>query len=470
VGNALPACQQIVRSPHPRCLDSIAVGRDDVDAHIACYMPHMLRRRDFVARGLAGAVLAPLAPSLLTARSARAQSRAAKAKNLLIFYAPNGTVHHRLRPQGTPSSFTVAESSIIAGLDRRRGSWRPFDDVSFLDELDLASRAGNHEGGQASMLTGDGGAADPGEGRSLDQYLAQTLFADARFPSLVLGVQTSAWGAQGQTRISYESAGTFTAVEDDPRAVFRRLFGDIAGGDVDKNRRRRQSVIDLVKGRVDDAKRRVGAEERRKLDQHLTSLRTMELRLAPVDLGTCEQPTAPTTNAPNDNDSFPFVADAQRELAVLSLACGLSRVAVLQHSHTVSPAAFSWLGIADQHHSLSHADDGNLQSLDAFIACEQWYIDRYVDVIEDLRSRPSPHGEGTLLDDTVVVYTKELGDSRLHDQVSVPFFVAGGGFRGGRWLKCGHQKHNRLLVSIAQQLGSDLEAYGTSGGALSELG
>ena len=427
----------------------------------------MLRRRDFIATSLAAAALAPLAPTLWS-RGARAQA-GPLAKNLLIFYAPNGTVHHRLRPTGTPQSFTVADNSILKPLDTRRGSWRPFDDVSFLDELDLATRAGNHEGGQAAMLTGDGGAADPGGGRSLDQFLAQTLFADARFPSLVLGVQTSAWGAQQQTRISYESAGVFTAVEDDPRAVFRRLFGDLTGGDAVKIRRRRQSVIDLVKARVDDAKRRVGAEEKRKLDQHLTALRTMELRLAPLDLGSCGQPTAPTTNSPNDNDSFPTVADAQRELAVLSLACGLSRVAVLQHSHTVSPVAFSWIGVADQHHSLSHADNGNTAGLDAFIACEQWYMDRYVDVLEDLRSRPSPHGGGTLLDDTVCVYVKELGDSRLHDQVSVPFYVAGGGFRGGRWIKCGGQKHNRLLVSMARQLGSDVEAYGTGGGELTEL-
>ncbi len=426
-----------------------------------------MQRRSFLARSLAGAVLAPLMPTF-GARPARAQG-APRAKNLVIFFAPNGTVHHRLRPRGTPQSCSVDETSIMAPLERARGAWRPFDDISFLDELDLRCRAGNHEGGQAAMLTGDGVADDVGGGASLDQFLGRTLFANARFPSLVLGVQTSAWGAQQQTRIAYESPGVFAAVEDDPRAAFRRLFGDSSGGDIDTARRRRQSVIDLVKDRVDAASARVSAAEKRKLDHHLSALRTLERRLAPIDLGSCTAPSPPAAVAPNDNDAFPDIAVVQRQLGVLALACGLSRVVVLQHSHTVSPTAFSWLGVPDQHHSLSHADDANVAGLDAFVACEQWYLDRYIDVVEDLRSRPSPHSEGSLLDDTVVVYVKELGDSRLHDQVSVPFFVAGGGVRGGQWHRLAHQPHNRLLVSLAQQLGADVESYGSAGGALTEV-
>jgi hypothetical protein len=363
----------------------------------------------------------------------------------------------------------IDDASILAPLQRTRGAWRPLDDISFLDELDLRCRAGNHEGGQAAMLTGDGGLDDVGGGASIDQHLARTLFGDARFPALVLGVQTSAWGAQLQTRISYEAPGTFTAVEDDPRAVFRRLFGDALGVDVDRVRRRRQSVIDLVRTRIAATQTRVGASEQRKLDQHLTALRTLELRLAPADLASCTTPSPPTTNAPDDNDAFADVAVAQRQLGVLALACGLSRVVVLQHSHTVSPTAFTWLGVPEQHHSLSHADDGNVAGLDAFVACEQWYMERFIDVVEDLRARPSPHGPGSLLDDTLVVYVKELGDSRLHDQVSVPFFIAGGGVRGGQWHQLGHQPHNRLLVSIAQQLGADIDSYGSAGGALSEV-
>jgi hypothetical protein len=445
----------------------VSGGGGDVDEGAPFATCMRVLRRTFLAHSLTGAVLAPLAPALLASR-ARAQA-APRAKNLVVFFAPNGTVHHRLRPRGTPQSFTVDDTSILAPLERARGAWRPFDDISFLDEVDLRCRAGNHEGGQAAMLTGDGVVGDVGGGASLDQFLGRTLFGDARFPSLVLGVQTSAWGAQQQTRVSYESPGVFAAVEDDPRAAFRRLFGDSAGGDVDTARRRRQSVIDLVKDRVDAAKVRVGRDEQQKLEQHLSALRTLEARLAPVDLGSCTAPAAPTALAPNDNDAFPDIAVVQRQLGVLALACGLSRVVVLQHSHTVSPTAFSWLGVPDQHHTLSHADDGNIAGLDAFVACEQWYLDRFIDVVDDLRTRPSPHGDGTLLDDTVVVYVKELGDSRLHDQVSVPFFVAGGGVRGGQWHQLAHQPHNRLLVSIAQQLGADVESYGSAGGAFTEV-
>ena len=79
------------------------------------------------------------------------------------------------------------------------------------------------------------------------------------------------------------------------------------------------------------------------------------------------------------------------------------------------------------HHSLSHTDNSNLAGVNDYVAAEQWYAERFVDVIEALRSRPNPKGDGTMLDDTVVLWAQEMGDGRAHVCTDVPFVLAGGG-------------------------------------------
>ena len=316
----------------------------------------------------------------------------------------------------------------------------------------------------ADQVAFDGPFHEPRDRAPAPLHLLDELGPPLRHQRLELAAQTSAWGGSTQTRMVYAGPGRIVAPEDDPRAVYRRLFGDAAGSDAgpERLRQRRRSVLDLVRGAVADLARRVGAEEKQKLDRHLEALRAVERGLEPPALsGSCEQPGAPEAFNPQANDSFPRVAALQSELAALALACGLTRVVTLRLSHTVSPTTFSWLGVSEQHHSLSHADDGNTAAVNAFVACERWFMERFAELVLRLANTPVAGG-GTLLDETVLIYAKELGDGRLHDQRSVPFLVAGGGFRGGRYLKCGQQHHTQLWVSVCRQLGLPIERFGAS--------
>ena len=175
----------------------------------------------------------------------------------------------------------------------------------------------------------------------------------------------------------------------------------------------------------------------------------------------------------HDNDSFPDVAQAQIDLGVQALACGATNVVSLQLSHTVSPVVFTWLGESQGHHELSHADDGNTGGVESFVACEQWFAGQFRHLLEQLRSATDAETGGSLLDSTLVMWVKELGDSRRHVTESVPWVMAGAGVQTGRHLDVG-TTHDRVLASVADALGLSLRRFGAgsatdSDGALEVL-
>ena len=241
---------------------------------------------------------------------------------------------------------------------------------------------------------------------------------------------------------------------------------------------RRRSILDLIRGDLSDLQRRLGTAERAKLDSHLESLRAVEQGLGPASAGgaatapgaTCSSPQRPSIANSQDNNLFPDVTKAMIDIAVQSLACGLTNVASVQASHTVSPTLPSWLSLSEAHHSLSHAGRGDDAAEQRFAKAENWFAQQFVYLVQQLKARANPAGGGSLLDDTVVLWAKEMGDSRNHDQLSVPFVVAGGGFPGGRYINCNGAFHGQLMVSICQQLGLANNTYGNPAAGTGPLG
>jgi hypothetical protein len=392
-----------------------------------------------------------------------ARARAAIApKRIIFWFSPNGTVHKHWRPAGGETDFSFAAGSILEPLAAHR------DSLIILDGLDfVGTRGGSHEGGMEHALTGGGGP-------SLDQFMASQLGMATAFPSIELGVQTSAWGASIQTRLSYNDKHQYVHPEDDPGAAYRRLFGGAgpttssmpsAGSApvVDP----RKSVLDVVRGELNALKKQLGAEEQIKLDAHLDSLRQIERRTAGAAAAggaSCGGMQAPKIADPKSNEQFPEVGKLQMDILVAAAACDLSRVLTLQWTHTVSPTIFSWAGASEGHHELSHKDDGNQAGVAAFVLAERWVTEQFVAFLERLKATPEADGSGTLLDTSTVVWVKELGDGRLHDFKSVPFIIAGGGngyWNSGRYLKMDAVPHQKLLVSLGQSMGIAMESFGS---------
>lgn len=416
----------------------------------------MLTRRRFMSNVGASLVAAPFCQFL--AQPARAQGRG-RARRLLIFFSPNGTIHQHWRPAGQGEEFQLPEGSILEPLARHR------DDLLILDGIDFMT-GNNHEGGMAAMLTNRGGDGTQTRGMSLDQYVAGQIGGADRFSSLEFGVLTDPWGGSIQTRMSYQPGGQLVHPDSDPRRAFTRMFGERVGdvGAVDLRRRRRRSILDMVSTELTDLHRRLGRIEQVKLQAHLESIRSVEQSLfAQVNNGGCGLPEQPD---PLDKDTYancPALTRSQIDLAVASLACGLTKVASVQLSHTVSPVVFSWVGNSDGHHSLSHADDAQVNKVADFVNAERWCAEQFAYLIDRMKATPNPDGDGSLFDETVILWTKELGDSRAHTCESVPFVLAGsagGAFRPGRHLRFDGVPHSQLLVSVCQALGLENDTFG----------
>jgi hypothetical protein len=415
-----------------------------------------MRRRTFLT-GLGASALAPLLTRMSPLDSrAQAQSEAG-ARRLLIFFSPNGIVPSFYWPSGSGSSFAFGAGSVLEPLAARAPGLLILKGVDF-------KGVSNHEGGMEAMLTG-GGADTPSQGQSVDQYIASRLPADTPFPSLELGVGTDAWGGGVQTRMVYGPGHSFVHPDQDPVSVYKRLFGaaDATPAELDLGLRKQKSVLDLLRAELAALDRRVGHEEHQKLDAHLDALRRMENGLGGGAMTSgCDAGAAPMQLDANSHDHFGAITRSQIDLAVSALGCGLTRVASLQLSHTVGPHVFSWLGIGEGHHTLSHSDDGNTTGVGQYVMAERWVAEQFGYLLERLEALPEPAGDGTLLDHTLVVWARELADGRLHNCESVPFVLAGasGHLQLGRYLDLGAEPHQKLLVSTCQALGVDTETFG----------
>ncbi|MFV8754511.1 DUF1552 domain-containing protein [Nannocystaceae bacterium ST9] len=422
-------------------------------------------RRHFLSLAAAGLAGVPLLGSF--ARRSRAAGDG-PARRLVVFFSPNGTIPQFWTPSGSGSNYAFPAGSILeplAGLE---------DQLLLIEGLDFYE-ADNHEGGMAAMLTGKGGAADLSGGMSIDQFVAAQLGAATKFPSLEFGVQTSAWGGNVQTRMSYAGPGEYVTPDDDPLHVYDRMFGDFVGGDdaAAKLMARRQRAIDVLAAESSALRGRLDPANRTKLDAHLEALAQLEQSLG-APLG-CAIPEAPIVGAHTQPENFPAVAKAQIDLLVMALACDMTRVASLQMSHTVGPIVCSWLGVSEGHHSLSHAGDGDTLHVADFVKTERWFAEQFRYLVEQLAGLPEPGGEGSMLDNSIVLWAKEMGDARAHVCKGVPFVMAGhggGAFTPGRRIELANESHTRLLVSICQAMGLSNEQFGNSafpGGALTEL-
>ena len=413
----------------------------------------MISRRNFVAGLGAGIVASPFV-NILNNR-AYAQPRQGP-RRLMVFFSPDGIVPQLWRPEGNENDFRFPENNLLAPLTPHK------DDLLVLEGIDFLT-GDNHEGGMAAMLTNGNG---PGtNGMSVDQVIAGHIGADDRFPSMEFGVLTDPWGASIQTRMCYSAAGQYIHPDADPRSVYRRMFGAVSqDAQVLENiGLRRRSILDMIVGDLNGLHRRLGQIERVKLERHLDAIRSVERELFPENDAACQTPPAPGRINKDDYAAVPQLLRSQIDLAVTALACEMTKVTTIQLSHTVSPVVFSWAGNTDGHHALSHTPDNDQANLNQLIAADQWCAEQFGYMIDQLQATPNPAGDGSLFDDTLIIWVKELGDSRAHVCRSVPFVMAGsagGLFRTGRYLQYNGVSHSQLLVSLCQAFGMEINTFG----------
>src|SRR4051812_2818969 len=337
-------------------------------------------------------------------------------------------------------------------------------------------------------LTGWGNAA------SIDQIIAQAYgpnmpyqraandaSPETRYRSIALGVQCQ--GPNTLNRMTYTAPNAPISPEVDPVAAFTRIFAGVTPGGgmttgtedpaVTQRRNEQKALVDILKGDLAKLRTRVGAADYQKIDAHLEGVLAMERRLAATTTTTppssgCTLGMAPAKVSSN-NAAFPAQVTSMMDIVAHAFACDVTRVMTLQLSYAFSHVVHTWLGHTSGHHDMSH--DGTdrrteLQAIDNWYAKQIAYLVGQLDAVNE--------GNGTLLDNTLIIMGRELG-STAHRMDRSPLLLigkAGGALRTGRFLNYDKQEHVKLLVSICQLMGMSTMSIGdrvTNSGPLAGL-
>jgi hypothetical protein len=259
--------------------------------------------------------------------------------------------------------------------------------------------------------------------------------------------------------MSYAGGNQPIAPVDDPHQMLGRLYGQM------KDKESLVSILDDVRHDLKRVSSKLSARDKSLLDQHMSLVRSLEQDLENADKqGKLSHPVPqidPSIELVNDNT--PEISRIQIDLLVNSLANDMARVATLQYMRSVGMAQMRWLGIEEGHHSLSHDPDDNKDSYAKLMKINTWFAGEFAYLAKRLSETPEPTGDGSMLDNTLLVWTNELGKGNNHTLNDIPYVMVGGGadFKMGRTLKFDKVAHNRLWLSVANSLGhTSLQTFG----------
>ena len=421
-----------------------------------------LDRRQFVRNlGVSAATLPFLVglPSLGLAKTSPRRQR------LVIMFSPNGTIPKNFWPDATGTDF---------GLKKIMEPLAPFRDrMLVLNGLNNRVRGDgdSHMRGMSCLLTGielfpgniQGGSDTPAgwsKGISIDQeiknFLQDRESTRTRFGSLEFGVGVTD-RADPWTRMSYAGPNQPVAPTDDPYQMYQKLYGQL------RDRDSLLSILDVVRDDLKRVSKKISAEDQRLLKEHAEFVRQMELEFGQADgKALVNDPPKFEAGVTNRNDNVPRLSRMQIDLMVNSFVNDFARVGTLQYTKSVGQARMNWLDIKDGHHGLSHEPDKNEEAVAKLTRINKWFAGELAYLAKRLAETPEPGGEGTLLDNTTIVWTNELGKGNSHTLNNIPFLMIGNGlgFKMGRSLNLKGVAHNRLLMALAHGVGHRLDTFG----------
>ena len=396
---------------------------------------------------------------------ALAESLAKPKQRLIILFSPDGVVPTTFWPDEVGTEFTLKQS--LKPLE-------PFKNKTLIlnGVCDRVRGDGdNHMRGIGCLLTGSelfpgniqGGSDTPAgwsSGISIDQeiknYLQKSAITRTRFGSLEFGVMVPEH-ADTWTRMVYAGANKPVAPIDDPYLMFQKLYGSM------KDKELLKSVLDDLSEDIKKVKTQISKADQKLLDEHMSLVRDMETEIKSASKTNVGHKVPDITpGVRRDNNNIPQISKLQIDLMVSAFLADSARVATLQYTNSVGQARFTWLGIQEGQHDLSHEPDSNKEAQDKLTKINQWYCEQLAYLAKKLSETKEPDGNGTLLDNTTIVWTNELGQGNSHTLENIPFVVVGGGlgFKMGRSMKYDRVPHNRLLMSIAHGFGHRIESFG----------
>jgi hypothetical protein len=419
--------------------------------------------------------------------SAMAQSIKRRPNRMAFLFVPNGVMIEHWTPdyvgqlQKLPHILEPLEPlsqhiNILTGLTQRN---------AFAN----GDGPGDHARSSAAWLTGvqpkKTSGADIRVGISADQLAAQRVGKETPFPSLEIGCERGAvagdcdsgYSCAYSSTIAWRTENTPVAKEVNPRLVFERLFGNGSSSEMTESSAHREkynrSILDFVLEDASKLQSRLGDRDRRKLDEYMTSVREIEQRLARFDqaqqnLGDAAKGGVRLpTGVPQD---YAEHIRLMGDMMILAFQSDLTRICTFMFANEGSNRSYRQIEVPDGHHDISHHGK-DPKKTDAKRKIDRFHAEQVAYIMNKMHSIKEP--EGSLLENSMVVYGGGISDGDRHNHDDLPIVMAG---TGGGTIKTGrHVQYengtpmNNLLVSMLDRMGVHGETLGDATGKLQQL-
>ena len=443
-----------------------------------------LPRRTFL-RGLGAAVALPFLDSMAPALTPLRATAAAPVRRLGIVYVPNGVYMQHWTPAEDGRGFELPSTMqplaahrdrmlVLSGLSNKMGDAWP------------GEGAGDHARAAGAYLTGvhprKTEGADLRAGLSMDQIAAKALGAETQLSSLELSLESRenvgscdpGYACAYANTLCWSSPTTPLPMENNPRVVFERLFGGNESTDPEAWRARREedrSILDAVGDKISRLQGDLGRRDRRKLEEYLEAIRNAERRIQMAEAQSARE--LPVIDQPAGIPStFEEHARLMYDLQVLAFQADLTRVITFMVGHETSQRAYPEIGVPDAHHPLSH-HGGNAEKIEKLIKVNRYHVEMFAYYLDRLQA--TRDGDGSLLDQTMILYGGGMSDGNGHLHHDLPTMIVGRGngmIRGGRHLRFGLEQETpvtNLFLTMLDKLGVPLDNLGDSTGRIEPL-
>ena len=433
---------------------------------------HVSRR--MLLRG-AGAVMGlPLLDAMRPALAAPAAA-AKQARRIGVVYVPNGIIMRDWQVTKVGTGFDFPR--ILKPLERFREDLVVVSGLS--NHAANKAKGGGHAKASGSFLSGAlpkyTAGADVHAGTTFDQIAAQKLGPETRVPSLQLGCEDSRMIGNCDTgsscaytnSISWKNPDTPMAVEVNPRSVFERLFGTVDPSLEAATKARRalykKSILDLTRENTQRLVSSLGSTDRRKMDEYLTAIREVEVRIAKAE----NDPEIPMGEKPSGIPfSYREYVKLMFDLQAIAFQSDLTRVSTMMLGREGSVRVYPEIGVPDPHHPLTHHRN-NEDFIEKVTKINEHHVELFSYFVGRLKSIED--GDGTLLDHSTILYGGAISDGNQHSNHNLPLVIAGraGGLQGGRHVMAeAKTPAANLFVDILNRSGVEVESFGDSTGRL----
>ncbi|HXI27237.1 MAG TPA: DUF1552 domain-containing protein, partial [Vicinamibacterales bacterium] len=389
-----------------------------------------LPRRTFL-RGMGATLALPLLDAMVPSMTAAANTAAEPVRRLGFIYMPMGCDITRWTPRSTDGTLKLLSPTLQV--------LEPYvDHLTVISNMELKNAyPGTHATSNAAFLSAAKAkwteSTDYYLGTTADQIAAQQVGQQTVLPSLELSMdllQTvgqcdNGYACVYQNNLSWSSPTTPLPSEAHPRIVFERLFGE-GGSSADRRAamKRRASLLDWVRDDISRLQSTLGADDRRRVDQYLGSIREVERRIQKAESDT-DGDRLPDLDRPvGVPASYADHAKLMFDLQALAMQGDVTRVITFQLARETSTRTYPEIGVADPHHPLTHHGN-DPEKIARMAKINAFHVSLFAYYLEKLKSTPDL--SGTLLDHSMVLYGSGMGNPNVHDHVNLPTIVAGGG-------------------------------------------